>query len=70
VTCGAGLVVALLCALLTKHVPLREHHIVESTLFLVLSYSSYLIAEVARCSGIIAILTTGIVQACTPSLMH
>lgn len=62
----AGLAVAFFCALITKHVPLREHYVVESTLFLVLSYASYLLAEFAHCSGIIAILTTGIVQVSTP----
>eukprot|EP00123_Amoebidium_parasiticum_P021917 comp7606_c0_seq1/m.3260 comp7606_c0_seq1/g.3260 ORF comp7606_c0_seq1/g.3260 comp7606_c0_seq1/m.3260 type:complete len:596 (-) comp7606_c0_seq1:226-2013(-) len=58
-----GTFVAVICALITKHVPLHRYYILESSLFLIVSYMVYLIAEVCHLSGIIAILLCGIVQA-------
>ncbi|KNC87891.1 hypothetical protein SARC_00023 [Sphaeroforma arctica JP610] len=57
-----GVGVAVFCSLLTKHIPVTDDPVMETCLLLLLSYMSYLIAEVSHLSGIVTILTCGIVQ--------
>nr|AKN21461.1 slc9a-2 [Schmidtea mediterranea] len=58
-----GCVVGICTALVTKYTYLRDHPLLETSLFFLMSYCSFLIAEVAGASGIVASLFCGITQA-------
>jgi len=50
-------------AILTKYTHLREHPLLETSLFCIMSYSTFLASEAAKMSGIVAVLFCGICQA-------
>ena len=58
-----GIVFAIVTALTTKFTKLTESPLLETSLLVLMSYSSFLTAEVADASGIVAILFCGITQA-------
>ena len=58
-----GAMIGFLCALLTKHTRLREHPLLEVSLFVLCSYAAFLLCELLQLSGIVAILFCGITQA-------
>lgn len=58
-----GFVAGILNALITKFTRLKDFYLLESSLFILMSYSSFLISELLELSGIVTILFTGICQA-------
>lgn len=60
---GLGSLVGSLTAMLTKFTHVKDFPLLETTLFFLLSYSSYLIAEICSMSGIVSVLFCGIFQA-------
>ena len=60
---GFGALIGSVTALLTKFTHLREYPILETSLFILMSFSSYLLAEAFSTSGIVSILFCGIFQA-------
>ncbi|XP_022252192.1 sodium/hydrogen exchanger 9-like isoform X2 [Limulus polyphemus] len=58
-----GSVTGCCTALLTKFTRLNDFPLLESSLFLLMSYSTFLISEAADLSGIVAVLFCGICQA-------
>lgn len=58
-----GFLAGILNALLTKFTKLREFYLLECSLFVLISYSAFLISELLEFSGIVTILFCGIAQA-------
>lgn len=58
-----GIVFGVVSALVTKFTKLTESPLLETSLVVLMSYASFLVAEVADASGIVAILLCGITQA-------
>lgn len=62
-SCLIGIVFGIVTALTTKFTKLTESPLLETSLVVLMSYSSFLTAEVVDASGIVAILLCGITQA-------
>ena len=58
-----GVMFGIVNALAFKHKPLKSEPIVETSMFVLISWSAYLTAEAVDCSGIVSVLFAGIVQA-------
>lgn len=59
---GLGAIIGCLSSIITKFTRVRDSPLLETSLFSLLSYSSYLIAEICEMSGIVAVLFCGIFQ--------
>jgi NhaP-type Na+/H+ or K+/H+ antiporter len=62
VSCIIGLAVGVACSLLYKHISFKDNPGLEITIFLLLSYSTFLVAEFWHCSGILSSLVGGVVM--------
>lgn len=60
---GLGSLIGASTALMTKFTYIRDFALLETSLFFLMSYSSYLIAEICEMSGIVSVLFCGIFQA-------
>ena len=60
---GLGALIGVLTSILTKFTRIKDYQMLETSLFFLMSYSSYLIAEVCQMSGIVSVLFCGIFQA-------
>eukprot|EP00095_Tigriopus_kingsejongensis_P007072 maker-scaffold912_size81766-snap-gene-0.17 protein:Tk07072 transcript:maker-scaffold912_size81766-snap-gene-0.17-mRNA-1 annotation:"sodium hydrogen exchanger 7 isoform x2" len=60
---GLGAFIGCLTAVMTKFTRLKDFPLLETSLFTLMSYSSYLFAEICEMSGIVAVLFCGIFQA-------
>ncbi|KAA0190414.1 Sodium/hydrogen exchanger [Fasciolopsis buskii] len=64
--CGSfaiGVVVGMMTALITKFTHVRDHPLLETTLFVLMSYTTFLLAETIGFTGIVAVLFCGFTQA-------
>lgn len=61
--CALGCTMAAVTALMTKFTHLRDYPILETSLFLLMSYATFLAAESVQITGIVALLFCGICQA-------
>uniref|UniRef100_A0A1X7TRD5 Cation/H+ exchanger transmembrane domain-containing protein n=1 Tax=Amphimedon queenslandica TaxID=400682 RepID=A0A1X7TRD5_AMPQE len=57
-----GTAIGLITALMMKFSRLRNYPLLETSMFILMSYSSFVIAELASLTGIVAILFCGITQ--------
>ena len=62
---GLGALIGSITALMTKFTHIKDFPLLETTLFFLMSYSSYLLAEICEMSGIVSVLFCGIFQVCT-----
>jgi len=62
-SCVIGILFGVISALTTKFTKLTESPLLETSLVVLMSYSSFLVSEVIDASGIVAILLCGITQA-------
>merc|ERR1711963_830526 len=60
---GLGALIGVMTSILTKFTRVKDYQMLETSLFFLMSYSSYLIAEVCEMSGIVSVLFCGIFQA-------
>ncbi|XP_068916885.1 sodium/hydrogen exchanger 7 isoform X4 [Tenebrio molitor] len=58
-----GAVMGCITALMTKFTRVRDFPLLESALFVLMSYSTFLIAEASELTGVVAVLFCGICQA-------
>ena len=58
-----GAVMGMCTAIMTKFTKIKQHPQLESTLFVLMSYSTFLMAECVNLTGIVAVLSCGICQA-------
>ena len=66
---GLGALIGSITALMTKFTHIKDFPLLETSLFFLMSYSSYLLAEICEMSGIVSILFCGIFQVCTSNIL-
>ncbi len=61
-SCFIGCSCGLLNSLITKFTSLKKEPVIETTVFILISYSSFLLSEAFHMAGIVAVLICGLVQ--------